>query len=157
MGPALAWLNKPVAGALGCYVCASNLKAHYRKSQGSIYFQVGKLLSKDLSFLQPPPPPQELIADVLFPKRVWYRKNFRQLMVNVYRFFHHHRPQCSASTNRTLGKIPFQARTASSLFSFSVNFCRDWFVILFTDHTKPLESLMYQSFPSLAIPLGESF
>ena len=43
-------------------------------------------------------------------------------------------------SNRTLGKIPSQARTASSMFFFSYRFLLR-LVVLVTDHTKPLESL----------------
>ena len=53
VGPALACISGPVVGALGCYVCASRLQVHDLKNQGSIYFGIRELLSKDLSF--PPP------------------------------------------------------------------------------------------------------
>ena len=41
----------PSRWSIGCYVCASRFKAYYRQNQGSIYFGVWKLPSKDLSFL----------------------------------------------------------------------------------------------------------
>ena len=61
-------------------------------------------------------------------------------------FFYHHYLQSSPPppkkkiSNRTLEKIPSQARTASSMFFF---FCRFLLrlVVLVTDHTKPLEDL----------------
>ena len=43
-------------------------------------------------------------------------------------------------SDRTLEKIPSQARTASSMFCFSCRFLLR-LVVLVTDHTKPLERL----------------
>ena len=48
-------------------------------------------------------------------------------------------PPARKISNRTLEKIPSQARTASSMF-FSCRFLLR-LVVLVTDHTKPLESL----------------
>ena len=139
---ALTWLNGPIVGALGCYVCASRIKAHYWKIQGSIYFG-RKLLSKDAL------PPKKILAnnelkfvsllwkeffpkkwgvliwkrDVSLPERVWYRKNFRQIHVHSFFITIVYNPLPPLKIlNRTQGTTPFQARTASPLFFFSCRF-----------------------------------
>ena len=56
-------------------------------------------------------------------------------------FYHHHCLQYPTKiSDRTLEKIPSQARTASSVFCFSCRFLLR-LVVLVTDHTKPLKSL----------------
>ena len=56
------WLSR---WSIGCYVCASRLKAHCQQNQDSIYFGVRKRPSKDMSFL---PPLKKKLAKVL----KWY-------------------------------------------------------------------------------------
>ena len=124
VGPALAWLNGPVVGALGCCVCASRLKTHYRKSRALSTFRWGSFSPKTWASS---PPQRKLIVDVFFPKRVWYSKTFRHL--NVYSFFLiiiYNALLPLKISNRTLGKIPFLPEQHPHCSSFSVNFCRGW-------------------------------
>ena len=69
-----------------------------------------------------------------------YRKNSGQLHVLRIFFIIIVYSTPLKISDRTLGKIPSQARTAASMFCFSCRFLLT-LVVLVTDHTKPLESL----------------
>ena len=103
----------PSRWSIGCYVCPSRLKAHYRQNQDSIYFGVRKLLSKDLSFL--PRLKKEIwqkwqkwclsfensvfsFEEGMFPseKKVWYRKISTSFMHIQDMCFHRHHLQFPA-------------------------------------------------------------
>ena len=53
-GASTGMVEWPSSWGIGCYVCASRNNGCHRQNQGSIYFGVGKLLSKNLNSLPPP-------------------------------------------------------------------------------------------------------
>ena len=77
-----------------------------------------------------------LKKDVSLSKRVRHRNNFPSYICIAF--------SSSSATvpcpTKTLGRISFQPIAASSLFFFSCRFLTS-LVVLFTDYTKPLESL----------------
>ena len=166
VGPAFAWLSGPVIKALGCYSVLPCSKPTTWKP--GLYLILGGEASLQRPEL--PRPPRKVISKriknrVSLMKSLFSRKNgvfsFGEGMFPSQKgcsveknsasyeclgFFHHHclqsppPPPPLKISNRTLEKIPSQARIASSMFFFSCRFLLR-LVVLVTDHTKSLESL----------------
>ena len=158
VGLALAWLSGPVVKALGCYSVLPASKPTTWKPGLHL------LLDGEASLQRPelPRPPRKVIGKrirnrVSLMKSLFSRKNgvfsFEEAMFPSQKGRSIEKISASymclgffslslskVPSDRTLEKIPSQARTASSMFCFSCRFLLR-LVVLVTYHTKPLESL----------------
>ena len=135
--PALSSLGGSVARAWGYCACTSRLKVPLGQNQGSIYFGLGKLPCQ-----WPELPPQNIFEKVLNIMSLLWKESFplekgcfqpkrvfsttKKEVLHAQRFFSHQHltppPPTTKTPNKTLGRTPVQARSASPLFFF----CRVW-------------------------------
>ena len=149
VGLALAWLNGPVVKALGCYSVLPGSKPTTWKPGLHL------LLDAEASLRRPelPRPPRKVIGKrirnrVSLMKSLLWRSVFpsqkgrsiEKISASNMCVGFFSSSLSKVPSERTLEKIPSQARTASSKFCFSCRFLLR-LVVLVTDHTKPLERL----------------